>query len=191
MKDGTFIVSSAVIMCCGGFENDTELKRDIFGPRHIGLLGSPSNTGDGIRLAQKIGADLWHLNAEASVLGFLPPNQQCSFAVALRHPGCIIVNKHGKRFINEATLECHGGHSRGWRSGSMHLSSEIRRFDSFPRLGGVIGIMVYAIGREGDQSHLIYVDLYPFFVILVCFSSLPLFVIVILCFDYSLLFYLL
>jgi hypothetical protein len=49
----------------------------------------------------------------------------------------------------------------------MHMSSEIRRFDSFPQHGGVIGVMLYGIGREGDQS-LIYVDLYPFFVILAC-----------------------
>ncbi|KAJ9628632.1 hypothetical protein H2203_002534 [Taxawa tesnikishii (nom. ined.)] len=111
LDDGTTITCVALIMSCGGFENNVDLKRDLLGPRSIGLLGSPNNTGDGIRLARKLGAEIWHHSAEASVLGFLPPEAKDGFALALRHPGFIFVNKEGRRFINETTLESHRGHS--------------------------------------------------------------------------------
>ena len=56
--------------------------------------------------------------------------------------------------------------------GVVDLCTVIRRFDSFPRhdSDSVIRIMVYGIGREGDQSLLIVFlySLYIFFVILVC-----------------------
>jgi succinate dehydrogenase/fumarate reductase flavoprotein subunit len=98
-------------MACGGFENNEDLKRDLLGPRGMGLLGSPSNVGDGIRLARKVGAELWHHTAEASVLGFVPPpGGTCGFALALRKPGYIIVNRDARRFFNETRLESHRGH---------------------------------------------------------------------------------
>lgn len=111
LRTGNKITARAVIMACGGFENNREIKRDLLGPRRIGLLGSPNNAGDGVRLARKIGAELWHHTAEASVLGFLPPGETCGFALALRQPGFIIVNRDGKRFVNETKLESHRGHS--------------------------------------------------------------------------------
>jgi succinate dehydrogenase/fumarate reductase flavoprotein subunit len=111
LNDGTSISAPTLIVACGGFEANNGLKRDLLGPRRIGLLGSPANTGDGVRLAEKVGARIWHHAAEASVLGFLPPDTDTGFALALRHPGFIFVNRHGERFINECKLESHRGHS--------------------------------------------------------------------------------
>lgn len=34
----------------------------------IGALGNPGNTGDGLRLAQSMGAKLWHMNAYSAGL---------------------------------------------------------------------------------------------------------------------------
>lgn len=111
LKTGERITAKAVIMACGGFENNEGMKRVFLGPRRIGLLGSPNNAGDSVRLARKVGAELWHLTAEASVLGFVPPGETCGFALALRQPGFIIVNRDGRRFFNETKLESHRGHS--------------------------------------------------------------------------------
>ncbi|KAF2104485.1 fumarate reductase/succinate dehydrogenase flavo protein [Rhizodiscina lignyota] len=111
LDNGDRISARAVIMACGGFEDDAELKRDSLGPRDIGLLGSAVNTGDNIRLAQYVGTSLWHMTAEASVLGFQPPDSKFGFGLALRHPNFIFVDKRGKRFINETRLESHRGHS--------------------------------------------------------------------------------
>jgi succinate dehydrogenase/fumarate reductase flavoprotein subunit len=42
-----------VIMTCGGFENNQKMKSENLNPKKdIGLLGSPGNTGDGIKMVQ-------------------------------------------------------------------------------------------------------------------------------------------
>lgn len=51
----------AVILTCGGFEDDAEMKRQYLQAMPV-LTGSfRGNTGDGIRMAQAVGADLWHM----------------------------------------------------------------------------------------------------------------------------------
>jgi succinate dehydrogenase/fumarate reductase flavoprotein subunit len=50
-----------VILACGGFEADEEMKRQYLVSAPV-LAGSfRGNTGDGIRMAQAAGADLWHM----------------------------------------------------------------------------------------------------------------------------------
>lgn len=51
----------AVILACGGYEHSEEMKRQYFQAEPV-LTGSfVGNTGDGIRMAQEVGADLWHM----------------------------------------------------------------------------------------------------------------------------------
>ena len=75
--------------------------------KDIGLLGSPGNTGDGIKMVQKVGAQLWHMNAQATVLGFKPAEFETGFAITLRKPGFIYVDRYGNRFLDETRLEAH------------------------------------------------------------------------------------
>jgi succinate dehydrogenase/fumarate reductase flavoprotein subunit len=97
-----------VIMTCGGFENNQPMKWQHLHPKkEIGFLGSPGNTGDGIKMVQKVGAALWHMDAEASVLGFKPEEFEAGFAIAIRKPGFIYVDKYGNRFLDETRLEAH------------------------------------------------------------------------------------
>ncbi|KAK5945342.1 hypothetical protein PMZ80_002546 [Knufia obscura] len=110
LQNDEFIPAPAVIMACGGFENDIDLRRDLMGPREFGLLGTPHNNGDGFRLAQHVGARLWHASAEATVLGLLPPGEECGFALGVRKPGFIYVNRTGRRFVDETKIESHRGH---------------------------------------------------------------------------------
>ncbi|MFO1311795.1 MAG: FAD-binding protein [Burkholderiales bacterium] len=50
-----------VILACGGFEAAEEMKRQYFEATPV-LAGSfLGNTGDGIAMAQKVGAALWHM----------------------------------------------------------------------------------------------------------------------------------
>jgi succinate dehydrogenase/fumarate reductase flavoprotein subunit len=48
-----------VILTCGGYENDPRMKWDYLPVKPAMFLGTPGNTGDGIRMAQKIGADIF------------------------------------------------------------------------------------------------------------------------------------
>jgi succinate dehydrogenase/fumarate reductase flavoprotein subunit len=58
-----------VILCCGGFEFDFEMQKQFLPGWPIYGQGSPGNTGDGIRMAQQVGADLWHMNNPLAGLG--------------------------------------------------------------------------------------------------------------------------
>jgi hypothetical protein len=50
-----------VVLATGGYEADLELQRNYFGFAEVHALGTPYNTGDGLRILQKAGAELWHL----------------------------------------------------------------------------------------------------------------------------------
>jgi succinate dehydrogenase/fumarate reductase flavoprotein subunit len=60
----------AVILACGGFEFDDWTKRQHLEATPFYGIGSPANTGDGIRLAQSVGARLWHMWQTHNSYGF-------------------------------------------------------------------------------------------------------------------------
>lgn len=57
-----------VVMTCGGFEFDDWMKLNNLRVQPTYFYGNPENTGDGIRMAQEVGADLWHMNSCAARL---------------------------------------------------------------------------------------------------------------------------
>ncbi|MBI4319330.1 MAG: FAD-binding protein [Chloroflexi bacterium] len=90
-----------VILCCGGFENDEAMKFDCLGVKHIKFVGNPGNTGDGIRMAQKVGAGMWHLNRSATNIGFQAPGFEAAFYIFFSDVGFLYVDQLGRRFLNE------------------------------------------------------------------------------------------
>jgi succinate dehydrogenase/fumarate reductase flavoprotein subunit len=99
----------AVILTTGGYEfNARDLKNFVKG-YPIYALGSPGNTGDGIRMAQKVGAGLWHMNGVSCPLGIKTPEIEAAFTWAVTTPRHILVDKHGKRFVNAKAVEMHAG----------------------------------------------------------------------------------
>lgn len=53
----------AVILTTGGFEFNAKLKRDHLPVRPTHFYANPDNTGDGVVMAQEVGAALWHMSA--------------------------------------------------------------------------------------------------------------------------------
>jgi succinate dehydrogenase/fumarate reductase flavoprotein subunit len=100
----------AVILCTGGFENNQDMIRDYLSMPCGYPMGSPYNTGDGIRMAQAVGADLWHMDNQAgSGLGFRAPGNGWSFGgLRLRSNAYIRVAKDATRFIDETASAKHG-----------------------------------------------------------------------------------
>jgi len=95
----------AVILCCGGFGFDDELKRQFLRPQPNFSTGVPTCTGDGIRMGQQVGGAIQKMAALSGALVYRVPgfDVACTSllqADAARRPG-IIVNRHGKRFANE------------------------------------------------------------------------------------------
>ncbi len=106
---GDRIQAGAVVLATGGFEYDRELVRDFLrGPLTRGI-GAATNTGDGLRMAMRVGAQLGNmreawwapvvtlpgLRADGAANGLLTSRERAL-------PGSIMVNRYGRRFANEA-----------------------------------------------------------------------------------------
>jgi hypothetical protein len=61
-----------VVLATGGFEHNLDMQRNYFGLADAHPLGSPGNTGDGLKILQKAGADLWHLRNQGQSGGIWP-----------------------------------------------------------------------------------------------------------------------
>jgi tricarballylate dehydrogenase len=103
------IFSKSVILACGGFEANTEMRSRYLGPgwEFAKVRGSPYNTGEGIQMALDIGAQsygnwsgchavAWDMNA--------PPYGNRNITDLFQkhsYPYGIIVNIEGNRFVDE------------------------------------------------------------------------------------------
>ena len=95
----------AVILTTGGFEYNEEMKREYLAGYPIYAYGHPGNTGDGVKLAQDAGADLWHMKSVAAPMGFKFPEYESAFIMRMPADGYILVDQDGRRFCNETGLE--------------------------------------------------------------------------------------
>jgi succinate dehydrogenase/fumarate reductase flavoprotein subunit len=103
---GEFRARRGVILTCGGYEFDEELKRDHLRAYPVHFYGNPGNTGDGVRMAQAAGAGLWHMNQMIGrAIGHFPhpgtAGGRLNFLIDINPAGYLIVDKHGKRYADE------------------------------------------------------------------------------------------
>ncbi len=108
---GEFIVRArrGVILATGGFEWDPSLVGAFLrGPMH-GAVSPPNNTGDGLRMAMAHGADLANMGEAWWVPIVRIPDDTIdgkprsrSVRLERTRPRSIIVNRAGRRFVNEA-----------------------------------------------------------------------------------------
>ncbi|HEU0127035.1 MAG TPA: FAD-dependent oxidoreductase [Pseudonocardiaceae bacterium] len=98
---------AGVVLACGGFAYSEALKHTYLPSAAVGALGSPGNTGDGLRLAQQAGSALWHLTDQASALGIAPQGWEAGFAINLPRSGYLYVDRKGHRFVDETRVEAH------------------------------------------------------------------------------------
>lgn len=96
----------AVILTCGGFQYNAEMQLNYLGLTYYaqGCLG---NTGDGIRMAQEVGADLWHMSGVSCGIGYKFPEYDMPIGIGIRTPEYIYVDQNGRRFIDEAGTDVH------------------------------------------------------------------------------------
>lgn len=68
---------NGVVMCCGGIEASKEMLENYLGLSNVHPIGTMYNTGDGVRMAIEVGANLWHMaNVLAPWISFFPAEQQ-------------------------------------------------------------------------------------------------------------------
>ncbi|MEK9724206.1 MAG: FAD-dependent oxidoreductase, partial [Rhodospirillaceae bacterium] len=109
-RDGRSVAVRAakgVILASGGFEWNAEMMARHF-PGPVEWTASPdTNTGDGQRMAEAAGAHLDHMD-QALIMGTTPVRYEDRWhglpAADYFLPHSMIVNRHGKRFVNEKQM---------------------------------------------------------------------------------------
>lgn len=106
----------AVVLACGGFEANPEMQRQYWQEKPVLNAAYMGNTGDGILMAQAVGAALWHMWHYHGVYGFKHPDPAYPFGIRPKRlpdwiPGesarpdvkvpWIIVDRRGCRYMNE------------------------------------------------------------------------------------------
>jgi len=104
----------AVVLCTGGFEFNEEMKKDFLKCYPMKFYGWKFNTGDGVKMAQKVGADLWHMDmlAGGNCTWFPDDPVNTGYTVGARTSNFIWVNKFGSRYCNEREWAME--HHKGW-----------------------------------------------------------------------------
>ncbi len=143
---GEFRVRTArgVVLASGGFEANKQMALDYLGLENTSQVGSPGNTGDGHRMAQAVGADLWHMNNYMPVPAMVVDGAEAAYEILQltftggvveadegmvlygEHSGLrpvervplMFIGKDGRRFTNEAASK---GHGHGWLHGRMEI----------------------------------------------------------------------
>jgi 3-oxosteroid 1-dehydrogenase len=101
--------ANAVVIATGGFEYDEALVRDFLRGPVRKPAGVPTNTGDGLRMAMRVGAQLGNMREAwwvpvVELPGERPDGGNNVFLVLRERtlPRSIVVNDQGRRFTNEA-----------------------------------------------------------------------------------------
>lgn len=108
-KDCSIKARKSVVLTCGGYEFDEKILQNFVKGYPIYALGNPGNTGDGIRMAQEVGASLWHMNGVSCPIGIKVPGYKSATVFTFTTPGYILVDRGGERFIDEKSVEHHAG----------------------------------------------------------------------------------
>jgi succinate dehydrogenase/fumarate reductase flavoprotein subunit len=98
-----------VVLASGGFEWSRTLCAQFLGGQLSHPNSPPTNTGDGLRMAMSVGADLGNMSEAWWCPSLVIPGEEYDGAQLHRGdfatrslPHTMIVNREGKRFVNEA-----------------------------------------------------------------------------------------
>jgi 3-oxosteroid 1-dehydrogenase len=102
----------AVIIACGGYEYNVRMRKAFLdGPGMEGwaFYGSPANTGDGIRMAMRVGAALARVGSIAGRVICAIPERRHGLRIGLNTSGVgkpneIVVDNHGRRYASERRI---------------------------------------------------------------------------------------
>ncbi|SFG58722.1 FAD-dependent oxidoreductase [Oribacterium sp. WCC10] len=108
-----------VVVATGGFEDNKDMVQQYLGIINYAPIGGLYNTGDGIKMCQDVGADLWHMSCYEGGFGlggltYNVPDGMNAINIAvlaqneLNTGGVILVGDDGQRFINESETPRHG-----------------------------------------------------------------------------------
>lgn len=138
---------NGVVMACGGFENNPEMLECFTQTTDLHPIGALYNTGDGVRMAMEVGANLWHMGAiSGPFISYLCPetgdvrvpfeemDQNITAGLSV-----INVGPDAKRFTDESQKTRHGHVSHNGEYAQQYLFDNMYAiFDEAARLAGPI-----------------------------------------------------
>ncbi|MFF4835334.1 flavocytochrome c [Streptomyces sp. NPDC001315] len=95
---------AGVVLATGGFSRGTEMLK-VFAPEQLAAIpyGGRGNTGDGLRMAWKLGAGMADMSFVSGTYGSHPETgEEFHELLTAYYMGAIIVNKDGRRFVDES-----------------------------------------------------------------------------------------
>lgn len=119
IADGSEISAGAVILAAGGFEGAPEMQAQYWQGGSALNAAYRHNTGDGIRMAQAAGADLWHMWHYHGSYGYRLPGDDYPYGVRVKRlpdwqpdgaggadrevppMAWVLLDRTGRRFMNE------------------------------------------------------------------------------------------
>ncbi len=111
-KDGAELkikANGGVCLCTGGFEANKDMISDYTQLPYTYLQAGTTNTGDGILMAQQVGAQLWHMsNVSGYMWTYQNPNLTTTKFGGASATNGIYAGLDGSRFQNETAETRHG-----------------------------------------------------------------------------------
>ena len=152
----TIVANRGVVLACGGFNWAPEMHVDLFGTVLPALTPPHRNSGDGIRMAQEVGAQLWHMSAVAARFGYQFPEYEAAFKSTPPSNGFFYVDQLGRRFVDETGIIFHAAGrimlERDVYTGKLVRCPSFMVFDETTRLSGPIGPQPNGHNRTYDWS---------------------------------------
>lgn len=127
-EEPVLVKAAVTLLATGGFQADSELRRELMGPHsdHLLLRASPFSRGDGLRLGLSVGGELCgmttgyygHLIAEP--LSTFGPSEFLRLSLKFS-PRCVMVNLAGERFADESKADHWNAQATGEQPGGRAL----------------------------------------------------------------------
>ena len=112
---------NGVVLAVGGFENNIDMIQNYVQMPEAYSKGARYNTGDGVKMAIEVGADLWHMSTLSGPdINFVNPetgvapgynfntSEGTNMFTGFAKGSCMVVGGDGTRFIDETTSPSHG-----------------------------------------------------------------------------------
>ncbi len=163
-----------VILASGGFEGSAERQDQFWEGRPVLPAAARHNTGDGIAMAQDLGAELWHMWHFHGAYGFRSADPDYPYGIRVKRlpdwrpaedgghddPGVkmawILLDRDGRRYMNEYLPYTHDtGHRQ------MQLYDTVRQ--DYPRIPSAMicdenGRRLYPLGQPTSNDEGVRLD---------------------------------
>jgi succinate dehydrogenase/fumarate reductase flavoprotein subunit len=121
-KKGRIVAVKArrgVVLTTGGFEHNEEMKRQFHKAYPTAFYGWRYNTGDGVKMAQSVGADLWHMDlmcgGSNALFRDIDPHYNFQIQLSPKTDHYLYVDNLGRRFMNEKSPLATNPHTGYWQ----------------------------------------------------------------------------